>query len=157
MENTQSSGRREFYIAAAASVLIDQASKLVVSSLLPAGDSITVIPGVFDIRSQSNTGAAFGLMEKSGPLLILISLVAIFAIVKFRRERTRGRLLAVSLGMLLGGAVGNLIDRIARPGVFDFLDFQVWPVFNVADIAITVGGGLLFLHTLFGKGRSAED
>jgi len=112
-----------------------------------------VIPGVFDIAPQTNTGAAFGLLAGAGPLLILISVVVIFAIVKLRFQRSKSRLLAVSLGLLLGGAAGNLIDRVARGGVFDFLDFHFWPVFNLADAAVTVGGALLVLHMLFGEGN----
>jgi len=145
-------GRTEFYVAAVAALVADQVSKIVLQSLLPTGRAVDVIAGVFSITPQTNTGVAFGLLAGGGPLLILVGVVVIFAIVKLRLQRSKSRLLAVSLGLLLGGAAGNLVDRVARGGVFDFLDFHVWPVFNMADVAVTIGGALLVIHMLFGEG-----
>jgi len=142
----QSRGRREFYIAAAGAVVLDQASKFLIRAFVGEGTSIAVIPGLFSITPQQNTGAAFGALAGFGQLLILISLVAIFAIIKLRSERRRSRLLAVALGLILGGAVGNLIDRVAFHAVFDFLDVHYWPVFNLADVAVTIGGALLVIY-----------
>ncbi|MDO8682295.1 MAG: signal peptidase II [Armatimonadota bacterium] len=139
-------GRLEFYIAAAGAVIVDQLSKFIVKSILPKSETITIIPDVFDITSYYNKGAAFGLMEGSRELLVLISIVAIFAIVKLRYQRSKSRLLAVSLGLILGGALGNLIDRLTINAVYDFLDFHRWPVFNLADVAVTIGGALLVIY-----------
>jgi signal peptidase II len=139
-------GRREFYSAAVAALVADQASKVLVRAVVPEGDAVTLIPRVLEIASQYNAGAAFGVLQGAGPLLILICLVAIFAVIKLRKQRARSRLLAVSLGLILGGAVGNLIDRLAFGAVFDFIDFHVWPVFNLADVAVTVGGALLLIY-----------
>ena len=147
VENDEHSrGRREFYIAAAGALLLDQASKFLIRAFVR--EPITVIRGFLSITPQENTGAAFGAFAGAGQLLILISLVAIFAIVKLRSERRRSRLLAAALGLILGGAVGNLIDRLASGAVFDFLDFHFWPVFNLADTAIVIGVGLLAIYWL---------
>jgi signal peptidase II len=114
--------------------------------LVPYGHPVTVIPRVFDIAPQTNPGAAFGLMQSSGYLLAIIGLVVVFAIVKLRVQRSRSRLLAIGLGVLLGGAVGNLIDRLVSGAVYDFLDIHIWPIFNLADIAIVIGGVMLVIY-----------
>jgi signal peptidase II len=144
-----SRGRLEFYVAAIGALLADQGSKLLVRTLLPHRETVTVIPGILDISPHENTGAAFGMLEGWGYLLIIITLVAIFAIVKLRMERSRSRLLAVSLGLVLGGAFGNLIDRLAHGAVYDFIDVHRWPVFNLADAAVTIGGLLLVIYWFF--------
>lgn len=118
---------------------------------------MTVIPGVFDITPESNPGAAFGILQNWGHLLALISLVVVFALVKFRLQRSRSRLLAVALGLLLGGATGNLIDRLTIGAVFDFLDFHPWPVFNLADAAVTLGGGLLLVYWIAAPRQPSTD
>jgi signal peptidase II len=145
-DNSRDRGRRGFYIAGVSALVLDQGSKLIIRALVPEGSVVTVIPRVFDIAPQTNTGAAFGMLAGSGPLLAIVGLVAVFAIVKLRPKRSRSRLLAVSLGLLLGGAIGNLVDRLTRGAVFDFLDFHVWPVFNLADAAVTIGGALLVIY-----------
>lgn len=85
-------------------------------------------------------------MQSSGYLLAIIGLVVVFAIVKLRVQRSRSMLLAIGLGLLLGGAVGNLIDRLTLGAVYDFLDFHKWPVFNLADAAVTIGGAMLVIY-----------
>jgi signal peptidase II len=139
-------GRREFYIAAFAALAADQGSKALVKVFVPYGHTVAVIRGVFDISPEGNPGAAFGMLQNWGSLLAIISLVVIFALVKFRMQRSRSRLLAIALGLLLGGAFGNLIDRLALGAVYDFLDFHKWPVFNLADAAVTIGGALLVIY-----------
>jgi len=147
-------GRREFYLAALLTLALDQISKVLVRNAMSFGDSIQVVRGFFNITLSKNTGAAFGTLPAYTSLLIVASLVAIYAIAKLRKERRRSRLLAVSLGLLLGGAAGNLLDRIIFGYVVDFLDFYVlhggrvmsYPTFNVADIGITAGAALLIWH-----------
>lgn len=109
-----------------------------------AGGPLSVIPGVVRFRLVENSGAAFGLLQGAGSLLALAAVVAAMVIVlSFRSLRWRWE--AAAMGLILGGALGNLIDRLLRgPGladgrVVDFVDLGWWPVFNVADAAITVG------------------
>ena len=133
---------------------MDQVTKALVRQKMSFGESINVIPGYFNIALSKNTGAAFGAMPAWTPLIIIISFAAIYAIVKLRRARSHSRILALALGFLIGGAMGNLIDRIMYGYVTDFLDFHVvrdsnilsWPTFNVADIAITIGMILLLYY-----------
>jgi signal peptidase II len=138
-------------------LVADAASKAIVKGYVPDGSSVTVIPRVFDIAPQENSGAAFGMMQNSGYLLAIISLVIVFAIVKLRMQRSRSKLLAISLGLLLGGALGNLVDRLTKGAVYDFLDFHRWPVFNLADAAVTIGGALLVVYWVVNSRQEAES
>ena len=147
-----------FYLIALAIVLTDQATKAIVLRTMRLGQSIPIVPGYFDLTFVLNPGAAFSLLATlperiRSPFFILISVAAAVLIVVYRARHLRGhRLATVSLGLILGGAVGNLIDRIRYGVVVDFLDAHVhqyhWPVFNVADSAISVGVTLLLIEML---------
>lgn len=130
-------------------VLLDQATKLLVDRTMSLHDSIPVIDNFFSLTYIRNTGAAFGIFADSHELfrltfLIAFSLAAIgFILVMLRRLPESETALTVALSLILGGAVGNLIDRVIYGEVIDFLDFYWsgyhWPAFNVADSCITVG------------------
>lgn len=148
-----------FYGLATAVVILDQATKLLVERAFRLGESVPILPGFFNLTYVRNPGAAFGLLAGAaaafrGPFFIGISLLAVVLISYYHARYARGRPLAeVGLALILGGAVGNLIDRLFREGmVVDFLDFHLggyhWPAFNVADSGITVGVGLLLLQML---------
>jgi signal peptidase II len=145
-------------VIALAVILLDQATKLVIVRSLRLGQGIPVIPGFFDIVFVLNPGAAFGFLatlseDLRNPFFILISVAAIVLIVLYHTRYLRShRLVSVALGLILGGAVGNLIDRLRYGMVVDFLDVYVgryhWPAFNVADSAISIGVGLMLLDML---------
>jgi signal peptidase II len=142
-------------------VVSDQVVKRVVVSLLSIGESVNVIGSVARLTRTENTGAAFGLLRGRGPLFILISLLASIAIVAFSREIAKmKRWERVGFGLILGGAVGNLIDRIRLGVVVDFIDIGVgdvrWPAFNVADSAITIGVILLALNLILAARPGAD-
>ena len=133
-------------------VIIDRFAKAIVFNNLFEGQSIGIIPRIFHLTLVLNTGAAFGLFKNKNEFFIAASLVVIvliFAYVWFDKEKDLISLSA--LGMVLGGAIGNLIDRIMFGYIVDFLDFRVWPVFNIADSSITIGAVLLILRLLFKK------
>jgi len=144
-----------FYYVALTVILLDQATKLVIVEALRVGQGIPVIPGFFDIVFVLNPGAAFGFLATlsegvRSPFFILITVVAVILIVFYHtRFLHADRLASVALGLILGGAIGNLIDRLRYGMVVDFLDFHVsryhWPAFNVADSAISIGVGLMLL------------
>jgi signal peptidase II len=149
---------------------LDQASKILIDRHLSYADRIEMIEGFFYLTHVRNPGAAFGLFNEGPPeirltFFISISLVAIGIVVSFFRKLAPGdRLSALALGCILGGAVGNLIDRIARGEVVDFLHFRLWggytwPDFNFADSFIVTGVLLLLLELLAAEGesRAAED
>ncbi|MGD0266634.1 MAG: signal peptidase II [Candidatus Methylomirabilota bacterium] len=147
-----------FYLIALGIILLDRATKLVIIQTLRLGQGIPVIPGFFDIVFVLNPGAAFGFLatlsdEVRNPLFILISILAVVLIVFYHTRYLRShRLVSVALGLVLGGAVGNLIDRLYYGMVVDFLDLHAgpyhWPAFNVADSAISVGVSLMILDML---------
>ncbi|MBF0188614.1 MAG: signal peptidase II, partial [Magnetococcales bacterium] len=139
-------------ILAVVVLVLDQASKLMASAWLQY-ESVTLIPGFFDLVLVHNVGAAFGLFTDMGEtaravLLIGVAVAAIALIIHLlRQENTLWG--AVSLGLVLGGAIGNMIDRIRIGLVVDFIHLHwqtlSWPVFNIADSAITVGIGMLLI------------
>jgi signal peptidase II len=147
-----------FYLIALGIILLDRATKLVIIQTLRLGQGIPVIPGFFDIVFVLNPGAAFGFLatlseQVRNPLFILISILAVVLIVFYHTRYLRShRLVSVALGLVLGGAVGNLIDRLRYGMVVDFLDVHAgpyhWPAFNVADSAISVGVSLMILDML---------
>ena len=133
--------------SAAGLLLLDQASKWLVMAHIPEHRPVAVIPGFFDVVNIRNRGAAFGFLNRSDIewqfwLFLAATLVAVWAISVLARH-TRQPLMLVGLGLILGGAVGNLIDRLRFRAVVDFLDVYWrgwhWPAFNVADMGICVG------------------
>jgi signal peptidase II len=135
-------------------LLLDQATKYLAQAQLAHVSTWPVIPGIFHLTLVHNQGAAFGMLPGGVFIFSAVSVVCVFFILLMLRnpplmERTLGVsvdrvAVRCSLGLIMGGAVGNLIDRVCLGYVVDFLDARVWPVFNVADSAITVGGVVLF-------------
>ena len=136
-----------FAIAAALIVALDQLTKHLVVSTLGDGDVIQVIDGILTFRLTYNPGGAFGLGQ-SIPGFFTIASALISVMVVYLAWQADDRRWLLPLGAVLGGGIGNLVDRLVRePGgqVVDFIDLQVWPLFNVADSAIVVGVAVLFL------------
>lgn len=132
-------------VVASAAVLADQLTKALVSSRLPLGDAVAHA-GPFSIHHVHNTGIAFGLFSDRTSGVILVTSIAVVAMVAFfARSGRRHPLLPVSLGLVLGGSVSNLVDRLRLGYVTDFLDLDYWPAFNLADTFIVVGVALLFV------------
>lgn len=156
---------RIFAAVTAASLVIDQAAKVLVDRTMALYQSIPVIDGLFSITYMRNRGAAFSFLadfDYRRPFFIAITFVAIAVIVvTFRKLRDDQRLAAFSLSLIFSGAVGNLIDRMRLGEVIDFLDVywktHHWPAFNVADSAICVGVALLALDMLREERRRPRD
>lgn len=122
----------------AAVVALDQGAKALVRDNVPRGTADAILPGV-ELVNTRNTGVAFSLFQGGGTLLIVFTAIAMaFLIAFFVREPDRP-VVWLPVGLLLGGATGNLIDRVLDGAVTDFIDVAFWPAFNVADVAITVG------------------
>jgi signal peptidase II len=135
-----------FVVLAAGVFALDQVTKLVVNALMHTGQSIPIINGIFHITYVRNPGAAFGLLAHRTGFFVLATLVVAILILVYYRQLPAGHpCLRAALALQLGGALGNLADRVRLGSVVDFLDFQVWPVFNVADVALVTGVGLLIL------------
>jgi signal peptidase II len=132
-------------IGTVTSLLLDQLTKALVIFRFPKDGSVAIIPGFFDLYHAHNQGAAFGLF-RGNPILffLIVNLLAIGFIIYYFVKLDRGNLLlAAALSLIMGGALGNLLDRLRHGFVVDFLRFYVndysWPTFNVADIAIVIG------------------
>ena len=131
-------------LVAGAAVVADQLTKQVVGRTLALGESVDIV-GPFSIHHVQNSGIAFGLFGSRTPIVIAVTAVAVAAmLVFFARSGRRHPVLPVALGLVLGGSIANLIDRIRLGHVTDFLDFVAWPAFNLADIFIVVGVAILF-------------
>ena len=147
-----------FYLVALGVIFLDRVTKAAVVQSFQLGQGVPVFPGFFDIVFVLNPGAAFGFLASlsdqiRNPFFIFISLLAVILIVFYHTRYLRShRLVSIALGLVLGGALGNLIDRLYYGMVVDFLDVHIgpyhWPAFNVADSAISVGVGLMILDML---------
>ncbi len=149
--------RARFLVVSALVLALDQWTKLWIEATLDLHERLPVVPGFFDLVHVQNTGIAFGLFpagrELAGTLVLIGLGLAALAIVAFYFRMTSDDepLLLLSLSLVLGGAVGNLVDRILLRAVTDFLDVYVgthhWPAFNVADSGVTVGIVLMLAHS----------
>lgn len=153
--------KQDIYKITAIVFIIDQWIKLIISHTMKEYDKIVVIPKFFNIQYVKNKGAAFSILENNTLFLIIISVLFIIVINKMiKKEKNFTKLSCLSLGMILGGVFGNLIDRIIYHSVIDFLAFKIisydFPVFNIADIGITVGTFLLFLALLLDKKKEEK-
>jgi signal peptidase II len=125
-------------LVAVATVVADQAVKALVRAEIDPGERISVVPGLHLVRVH-NSGVAFGLFPGGGIVLIAVGVVALTALLTFFVTHHGKRLVWLPTGLLIGGAAGNLVDRLREGSVTDFLQLPHWPAFNVADMAITVG------------------
>ena len=130
---------------AAAAIVADQVTKHIVSSRLVLGDSVD-LAGPFSIHHVQNSGIAFGLFSRSTLVVILLTAIAVSWMVWFfARSGSRHPVLPAALGLLIGGSISNLLDRVRLGHVTDFIDLRYWPAFNLADTFIVVGVGILLL------------
>ena len=141
-----------FLSGVGAVVLFDRLSKNFFSGLLDLNESIAVIRNVFHFSLVHNTGIAFGFFKDCGAVFIIIPVILtgllVYNIYYYRHSPHLSRTYIVAFSLILGGAIGNLIDRITLGYVVDFIDFRVWPVFNLADSAITIGAAIILLKCI---------
>ena len=140
--------------ASAATVLaVDQATKLIALEFLRPRHSIPLIGPYVSLTWATNTGGAFGVMPSATAGLVVAAVIVVGALVLLAHRLAGSRIMAVAVACLLGGALGNMIDRVRLGHVIDFIDLHFWPIFNIADIGITVGAGLLIIATIAGAVR----
>jgi signal peptidase II len=136
---------------AVAAGIADQVTKHFVASDLRLGEGIHVL-GPFTIRHVQNSGIAFGLFANATPLVIVATAIAVgWMLAYFARSGSRHPILPVALGLVIGGSVSNLADRVRLGFVTDFLDFRHWPAFNLADSFIVIGVGILLFALLLAE------
>ena len=163
---TKNTARATHFVLALFIVLLDRWTKHLVATRIAMYTHIQVIPGFFRITHTENTGAAFSLFADSPShwktvMLISFSLIAMIVVsILLWNQSHPFTMTGIALSLILGGAFGNLWDRVAAGRVVDFLDVYYrtyhWPVFNLADSAIVVGASLLVLEIIFGRSKSAS-
>jgi signal peptidase II len=146
-ERSLAAGRTQWVIlllVAGAAVIADQLTKQVVGRTLGLGESVDIV-GPFTIHHVQNSGIAFGLFGSRTSIVIVVTAIAVGAmLIFFARSGRRHPVLPVALGLVLGGSIANLVDRVRLGYVTDFLDLVAWPAFNLADTFIVVGVTILF-------------
>ena len=132
-------------------IITDQITKFFVETSL-INTNIPVIENIFYLTYVQNTGGAWGILENNKSIFIVgIPIILIAIIIYLLKGKNINKLEKIGFCILIGGAIGNYIDRIARGYVVDFIDFVIWPVFNIADIAVIVGVGLIILSLFINK------
>lgn len=145
--------KQKIYSIVSIVIMVDLILKFIVSSKLVENDIIKVIPNFFSIYYLKNTGAAFSILQDSTPFLVILSALILLVLNNYiDKEKDLNKISEISLGMVIGGIFGNMIDRIINHSVTDFISFRIFnynfPVFNIADIGITVGVFLLLISIL---------
>lgn len=150
-----------YYIIALCVIIIDQMTKWLIVKNMELHESIPIIDNFFAITSHRNKGAAWGILQGQMTFFYIVTIIVVIGIVyMLHKHGKENKLFAFSLSIILGGAIGNFIDRIFRKEVVDFLDFMIFsydfPIFNVADSALTVGVILIIIATIFEDGKAKE-
>lgn len=139
-----------YYLIIAAVILSDQVIKYIVSSNMQTGDTIPIIENIFHITYVSNTGAAFSLWEEQWSIIVAFPAIVLASgmVILFFKRKSWSFPMNLAIAFICGGGTGNFIDRVSKGYVVDFFDFRIFPVFNIADIFICVGCGLMILEIL---------
>jgi|SRR5690625_3026540 len=142
-----------YYLLALFVIIIDQWSKWVIVQKMELQEQIPVIDGFFSITSHRNKGAAWGILQDQMLFFYIITIIVIVGIIYYLHKYLKGKIgLSIAISLILGGAIGNFIDRIFRKEVVDFLDFIIinynFPIFNIADSALVVGVFLFIIISL---------
>ena len=151
---TRGGTARRAALTAAGVLVLDQVTKALVRTEIARGERVDVLPGI-DLVNTRNSGVAFGFFSGGGTIVAVIAAVALAALLVFFATHLQRPLVWLPTGLLIGGAAGNLIDRAREGAVTDFVDLPLWPAFNLADAAITIGV-LALLYVLEGP-PSRED
>jgi signal peptidase II len=162
MHETGGRKRMIYYLIALVVLVLDQLSKNVVSQNMKVGDSIPIIPDVLYITSLRNTGAAWSILEGKMLFFYIISLVVLGIVIYYMQKIGRFRpLLGTALGLVIGGTLGNFMDRLIHGQVVDFIHVYIgsysYPIFNMADSALCIGAILLLIYSLKDGKKEKND
>lgn len=153
-----------YYIITLLVIAVDQLSKWIVIKQMELSEQITVIENFFYITSHRNKGAAWGILQGQMWFFYIVTAIVVVGIIYYMQKYARNNIfMLISLSLILGGAIGNFIDRLLRKEVVDFLDFIIfkydYPIFNIADSALVVGVILIIIATFIDekkKGKSSS-
>jgi len=149
-----------FIVFAIFIILFDQASKFYIQHNMHIGESIPVIEGIFHITYIENPLTSFGLLKYQPIFFVIAALISVILVILIYKKIIfkKDPFMYIPLTLVLGGAMGNLIDRVRIDGkVIDFIDFRIWPIFNFADSAIVCGMLILLIHVLFRAPEKEEE
>lgn len=150
-----------YYVIAFIVIVIDQLSKWAIVKTMAYGEQITIIEDFFYLTSHRNKGAAWGILQGQMLFFYIITTVVVIGIIYYMQKYAReSKTLAIALSLILGGALGNFIDRLFRKEVVDFFDFIIFkydfPIFNVADSALVVGVILIIIATIIDESKKGK-
>ncbi|RLL45252.1 lipoprotein signal peptidase [Oceanobacillus piezotolerans] len=142
-----------YYLVAIIIIGIDQLTKWIVVKTMEIGESITVIDGFFYLTSHRNQGAAWGILQGQMGFFYIITIIVVLGVIFYMQKYAKyDKILGLGLSFILGGAIGNFIDRLLRQEVVDFFNFYIFnynfPIFNIADSALTIGVVLVIISTI---------
>lgn len=151
-----------YYLIALLVIIIDQSSKWLIVKKMTIGESIEIVKGFLYITSHRNTGAAWGMLAGQMMFFYIITVIVVIIIIYYiHKEARQNLLLGISLSLILGGAIGNFIDRLVKKEVVDFINTYIFsydfPVFNIADSALVIGVGILMIHMFTEEKRLKEQ
>lgn len=150
-----------YYLIALIVIIIDQFTKWLVVTYMEYGESIKIVENFLYLTSHRNRGAAWGILQGQMWFFYVVTIIVVAGIILFiKRLKQHEKLMGWSLGLMLGGAIGNFIDRLFRKEVVDFINTYIFsydfPIFNVADSALVIGVGLFFIHTIL-EGKQEKE
>lgn len=152
---------KKIYVTAIIIFIIDQISKVIISSYIGLNSSVRIIKNFFYLTYTNNTGASFGILKNSRVLLIVLSIIALVILLRYISTFKETKYNILGLGFLMGGIIGNLLDRVLFGYVRDFLNFYImgydFPVFNIADIFIVLGVFILIISILKGEDSNGSN
>ncbi len=153
--------KKRLYLIAIFFVILDQFIKIVITNTLTIGKSIVLIPQFFNLTYVENTGGAWSILNSSTLILTIISAIVFISLIIYLKKHNKyTKLEVITYAFLVSGVLGNLIDRIIRNAVVDYLDFNIFgynfPIFNLADILIVIGVGTMILETILNE-RSEKN
>lgn len=150
-----------YYIIALVIIAIDQVTKWIVVRTMELGEQITIIENFFYLTSHRNSGAAWGILEGQMLIFYIVTVIVVIGVIYYMQAYAKeNKGLAISLSFVLGGAIGNFIDRLFHQEVVDFFDFTIFnynfPIFNIADSALTVGVILIIITTIIDETKTKK-
>jgi signal peptidase II len=163
VQHTRSGGAKvKYYILAIIVLILDQLTKWMIVTKTTLHEQIPIIENLLYITSHRNKGAAFGILQGQIWLFFIVTvLVVAFVVYYINKHAHESKLLGISLGLVLGGALGNFIDRLFRGEVVDFIDVYIFTydfaIFNVADMALVIGVAILMLQIFLEEGKTREN
>lgn len=148
-----------YFIFIALIIILDQLTKYLIQANIDLNHTVPIIDGIFHLTYIHNSGAAFNILENKTGLLIFMPLIITIIVLVYlvKKRKTEHWTILLSMSLIAAGGIGNLIDRVAYGYVVDFFDFRIFPIFNIADISVCCGCGLLIIYMFFVEPKLTKE